>query len=185
MNMVEEDLLSFEKMTLSIERQNRQQTDFIKRIGIYLGRELNYRVKAANKKRTETPMPAKEIILVGKEKHTFEDLFYNSNHAAICLQILNDLEPPIIQANNHYIGNNKGVIPLWIKILKEHKPYPLVKPFRNKEYAAILNEKIPGLNLTSDASEFKRPYKRVDNSDIGIDIKAKLSLLSQKGKLGK
>lgn len=116
---------------------------------------------------------------------TFEELFYNPEHAEPCLSILRELQPPVIDAINNYIGKAKGVLPLWIKVLQKHEPKPLIKPFKDSVYKDLLNQKIKGLNLSNDASEFRKQYKRVENNNIEIDIKTILSQYSQSGKLGK
>ncbi|AWL09046.1 hypothetical protein HME7025_01183 [Aquirufa nivalisilvae] len=115
----------------------------------------------------------------------FEELFYNPEHANPCLKILCELEPPTIDGNNNYIGKAKGVFPLWVKVLKSHKPEPLIKHFKDIVYKDLLNEKVKGLNLTKDASEFRKQYKRLENDNIELDIKTILSQFSQSGKLGK
>ena len=116
---------------------------------------------------------------------TFEELFYNPENAEPCLRILSELQPPVIDAMNNYIGKAKGVFPLWVKILKNHKPEPLIKHFNDVVYKDVLNLKVKGLNLSKDASEFRKQYKRIENAQIGLDIKAILSQFSQSGKLGK
>ncbi len=115
------------------------------------------------------------------EPKVFEDLFYNTNHAIHCLGILKDLE--VINSENDYIFKNKGIIPLWIKLLKNNTP-AIVKHFGDKKYSEILNSKFKNLNLTDDASEFRKTYKRIDNSDYDLQIKSLISQLSQEGKLG-
>lgn len=117
--------------------------------------------------------------------NTFEELFINPNDAEPCLRILGELEKPAIDAANNYIGKAKGIFPLWIKILLGHKPRPLIKPFSDQIYKEFLNKKVTGLNLTSDASEFRKNYKRLEYNKIEIDIKTILSQFSQDGKLGK
>lgn len=116
---------------------------------------------------------------------TFEGLFYNPEHAEHCLKILNELQPPVIDAINNYIGKAKGIFPLWIKVLKNHKPEPLIKHFKDTVYKDLLNNKVNGLNLSKDASEFRKQYVRVENDKIELDIKTLLSQYSQNGKLGK
>lgn len=116
---------------------------------------------------------------------TFEELFYNPEHAEPCLKILSELQPPVIDAINNYIGKAKGVFPLWVKILKNHKPEPLIKHFKDAVYKDLLNQKVKGLNLSKDASEFRKQYKRVEKDKIELDIKTILSQFSQSGKLGK
>lgn len=116
---------------------------------------------------------------------TFEELFYNPEHAEPCLKILSELHPPVIDAKNNYIGKAKGVFPLWVKVLKNHKPEPLIKHFKDAVYKDLLNQKVNGLKLSKDASEFRKQYKRVENDKIELDIKTILSQYSQNGKLGK
>jgi len=55
----------------------------------------------------------------------------------------------------------------------------------DKVYVKILNTKIKNLKLTSDASEFRKHYSRIYNSDYELQIKSLISQLSQNGKLGK
>ena len=115
----------------------------------------------------------------------FEELFYNPEHAEPCLKILSELQPPVIDAINNYIGKAKGVFPLWVKVLKNHKPEPLIKHFSDTVYKDLLNQKVKGLNLTKDASEFRKEYVRLVNNNVELDIKTILSQYSQSGKLGK
>jgi hypothetical protein len=116
---------------------------------------------------------------------TFKELFYNPENAEPCLKILSELQPPVIDAINNYIGKAKGVFPLWIKVLKNHKPQPLIKHFKDNVYKDLLNQKIKGLNLSKDASEFRKQYARLENDKTELNIKAILSQYSQNGKLGK
>ena len=115
----------------------------------------------------------------------FEELFYNPEHAEPCLRMLSELQPPVIDGKNNYIGKAKGVFPLWVMVLKSHKPEPLIKHFKDTIYKDLLNQKVKGLNLTKDASEFRKRYKRLENDKIELDIKTILSQYSQSGKLGK
>lgn len=125
------------------------------------------------------PKPAENI------PQTFEELFYNPENAEPCLRILAELQPPVIDAANNYIGKAKGIFPLWVKVLKNNKPQPLIKHFKDIVYKDLLNQKVNGLNLSKDATEFRREYKRVNSANIELDIKAILSQYSQNGKLGK
>ena len=140
--------------------------------------EEKYVTQSIAKQRTETNT---------EQEHPkkFEELFYNPKHAEICLEILNELQPPVIDAKNNYIGKAKGVFPLWVKVLKYHKPEPLIKHFKDTIYKDLLNQKIIGLNLSKDASEFRKEYVRLTKGNIELDIKTILSQYSQSGKLGK
>lgn len=120
-----------------------------------------------------------------EQPQTFEELFHNPEHAEPCLKILSELDPPAIDAKNTFIGKAKGIFPLWVKVLKNHKPEPLIKHFKDTVYKDLLNQKVQGLNLTKDASEFRKQYVRLEKGKIELDIKAILSQYSQSGKLGK
>jgi hypothetical protein len=120
-----------------------------------------------------------------EQPKTFEELFYNPKHAEPCLNVLRELQPPVIDAINNYIGKAKGVFPLWVKVLKNHKPEPLIKHFKDTIYKDLLNQKVKGLKLTPDASEFRKSYVRLEKNKIELDIKTILSQYSQSGKLGK
>jgi len=130
--------------------------------------------------------PERKPTLIDVENNeipkTFEDLFFNPDDAEPCLKILSELPTPVIDAANNYIGKAKGVFPLWIGILKKYQPNPLIKHFKDVVYKDLLNQKVKGLNLTKDASEFRKQYKRIENSRIRLDIMALLSQYSQKGK---
>jgi hypothetical protein len=136
----------------------------------------------------EHNLPSQQIKTEQETPKTFEELFYNPENAEPCLKILRELEFPVIDEINNYIGKAKGVFPLWVNILKTYKPKPLIKHFKDIVYKDLLNQKIKGLNLTKDASEFRKQYVRLEKSKIELDIKAKLSQYSQysqSGKLGK
>lgn len=119
------------------------------------------------------------------EPKSFEEIFYNPSDANVCLDILKSLERPVLDSNDNYIGNAKGVFPIWIKVLQTHPPKALLKPLKAKVFKDFLNQRIKGLDLTADASEFRKSYKRIYNSDIEVEMKTILSQLSQEGKLGK
>lgn len=114
---------------------------------------------------------------------SFEDLFYNRNDADVCLDVLRELEPPVIDQANNYIGKGKGIFQLWIMALKTHKPTALIKPFKDMVYRDMLNSKIMNLNLSKDASELRKDYKRL--REKASDIRTILSQYSQIGRLGK
>ncbi|WP_282135742.1 hypothetical protein [Seonamhaeicola maritimus] len=131
------------------------------------------------------PKENNEIIKVKEVlPNTFEELFFNPDNVEPCLNILRELQPPVIDAMNNYIGKAKGVFPLWIKVLKNHSPTPLIKHFKDTLYKDLLNKKIKGLKLSKDASEFRKQYKRLEKNKVESEIKIILSQYSQSGKLG-
>lgn len=129
---------------------------------------------------TPTPKQGKQ-----EQPNTFDELFFTPEHAEICLEVLRELQPPVIDSINNYVGKAKGVFPLWISVLKSHKPEPLIRHFPDVVYKNLLNDKVKGLNLTEDASEFRKTYKRLETNNVRLDIKALLSQYSQEGKLRK
>ena len=114
----------------------------------------------------EHNLPSQQIKTEQETPKTFEELFYNPENAEPCLKILRELEFPVIDEINNYIGKAKGVFPLWVNILKTYKPKPLIKHFKDIVYKDLLNQKIKGLNLTKDASEFRKQYVRLEKSKI-------------------
>ncbi|MEO6669287.1 MAG: hypothetical protein ABIN36_07415 [Ferruginibacter sp.] len=112
-------------------------------------------------------------------QQSFEDIFYDASNAEKCLKILRELQPPVIDALNNYIGKSKGILPLWLKVLKNHKPEPLIKHFGDMAYKNILNNTLKGLNLSKDASEFRKQYVRLNSDKVELDIKTLLSQVLQ------
>jgi hypothetical protein len=157
------------------------------------GRQKKYKVFAEALKvlrsKVENDLEEKQVkvqtVTEQKLPKTFEELFYKPENAEPCLNILRELQPPVIDGMNNYIGKAKGVLPLWVSVLKNHKPEPLIKHFKDTIYKDLLNQKINGLNLSIDATEFRKQYKRLENNKIELDIRTLLSQYSQKGKLGK
>jgi len=133
-------------------------------------KEVKYNNKPKNTVNKESPI-------------TFEELFYNKKNAEVCLNILRELE--FIDGLNNYIGKNKGIFQLWIQVLKTYNPKPLIKHFPDKVYKDLLNKTINGLNLSKDASEFRKQYVTLEKNNTKLDIKTILSQYSQDGKLGK
>ena len=144
----------------------------------YFFKGMAYEIKNSD---TKNKKPKVETL----SPTTFEELFHNSTNAEPCLNILREVDPPVIDASNAFIGKNKGIIPLWVKVLKNHSPKPILKHCKDIIYKDLLNAKIIGLNLTNDASEFRKNYKRLESNNTELEIKAILSQYSQNGKLGK
>lgn len=109
----------------------------------------------------------------GKPK-TLKKIFVKPEHYKPCLNVLQEIN--VINANNEYIGNNKGVFPLWIRELETggfiHKQSNII-------YKNLLNKAITILNLSNDASEFTKTYKRLETNDTLNDIKYHLSQIKK------
>lgn len=113
---------------------------------------------------------------------TFEELFFVASNAEQCLQILKEIEPAVITDINHYVGSNKGIFPI---LMKELERTGLIRPQKPAVYKDLLNQRITGLNLSKDASEWRKVYKRLETDKTALSIKALISQYSQSGKLGK
>lgn len=111
------------------------------------------------------------------------DIFLNPTDLEPCLDILRQLDITIIDAENCYIGKQKkGIFPIWISVLQKNKP-KLIHNYSFMVYKNLLNIDIKGLNLSEDASEFRKTYKSLER--YSTDIKVLLSQFSQSGKVGK
>lgn len=116
---------------------------------------------------------------------TFEELFYNTDLVKPCIDILKNLDPPLIDRECNYIGSLKGVFCVWID---EMQKQGIVKHFSDRKiYASLLEQRINRFSI--DESMFGK-YQKKANNQYRTDIKTllsqiKLSQNSQKGKLGK
>lgn len=122
-------------------------------------------------------------------KETFSErnksLFINPSDEEVCLKILKDLDPPLIDANCNFIGGPKGTVVIWVEELRRQG---LVKSYTNRKiYASQVMKVIH--RFTIDESMFGKPQKRAEakyRTEIRTMVsQLKLSQNSQKGKLGK
>ncbi len=122
--------------------------------------------------------------------NTFESMFSNQVAANASLEVLRTLEKPVINESNVYVGKNKGIIPIWIRMLKSY-PELFISSLTEIEIKDILNQKIINLNLSKDASEFRKDYKRLDTEELLLEMKtifsksSQLSIFSQSSQQGK
>ena len=129
-------------------------------------------IQELNKQTDHTPPPPPDTDI----PETFENLFYSENGSEIFLNILKHLEPPYISIDNNYIGKSKGIFPMIINIFKTKS---LIKNYSDKVYKDLLNNKINGLHLSKDASEFRTNYSMLEKKKVDVEIKAILSQYSQ------
>lgn len=67
-----------------------------------------------------------------------EDLFKNPETYKACVNVLREVEPPIINIKQKYIGKEKGSLVLWVDILKHHD---LIVRFPNNTiYSKLISE---------------------------------------------
>jgi hypothetical protein len=127
---------------------------------------------------------------IDEELPSFESLFQDEASADASLKILKNLERPVINESNVYIGYSKGVIPMWISVLKVYPDF-FRHDISDLLLSKILNSKIIGLNLSKDASEFRTHYARLKGNALRLEMKTLFSQFvqssqsSHKGKLGK
>lgn len=120
-----------------------------------------------------------------EQPKTFEELFVDANFISPCIDILKEIEPPLIDSECNYIGKSKGAFCVWID---EMQRQGIVKHFSDRKiFASLLPQKIKQFSI--DESMFGKPQVRAETK-YRTDIKTlvsqiKLSQYSQKGKLGK
>lgn len=106
---------------------------------------------------------ALNLIIENKIEHTsnidFEDLFYSPKQAYSALKKLKSIFPDLLTDQLHFNKGVKGVFPLFIKILKQKD---IIAPHSDLVYKDALNKRIKNLNLTEDASEFRKEYKSIE-----------------------
>jgi hypothetical protein len=103
------------------------------------------------------------------EPSTFIELF-TSQHWANCFRyVLLKLEPIMIDEKDNWIGPHgyKGIIPI---LIKEMERKGGMNPYTNITRATILNQNFKGLNLTKDASEWRKHYIRLEENNVVLDI---------------
>jgi|GEM_PF-4242551 len=113
-----------------------------------------------------------------REPTEFNDMFYSAKNVELSIDILRNLSPPSVDSEYNYIGNNKGIISLWIKCLRDSSVI-VNQPAR--VYATLLNNKFNNLHL--GGSEFTHHYKTALEKEE--EIQSKISKFTQLGRLGK
>lgn len=137
---------------------------------LFLHKNIVANLKPVPAEREQKPQPQQAI------KRTWEDLFIDKNDIERCLQVLRDLEKPAITADNIFMGRSgKGIFPLWIRVLSQHTPKALIRSFTDQEYKQILNDNIKDLNLSKDASEFRKLYTTLEKNNTKAELKALLA----------
>mgnify|MGYP001578708644 CR=1 FL=1 len=108
------------------------------------------------------------------EVKTFEQLFNNPENANISLDKLKEIFPNLLSEDYSYIKGVKGIFPMFINILQAGK---FIENVSDMTYRNALNNKIKNLNLTEDASEFRKVYSSLKDG-IRTDLKLSISQLS-------
>ena len=116
---------------------------------------------------------------------SFDELVHDEYSIQPFIDILKEVEPPLIDADCNFIGNSKGAICVWISQLRY---YGIIKHYSDRKiYALLLPQRIKRFSV--DESMFGKPHKKAKQDYIQdfktLISKEKLSQLSHEGKLGK
>ena len=112
-----------------------------------------------NKQKEETPK-------------TFDELFYNTDLVTPCIDILKELDPPLIDTDCNYIGKLKGVICVWINEMQRQGIVKSNYPEERKLFALLIPQKIKRFSI--DESMFGKHQNKAEYNHR-TDIKAKVS----------
>ncbi|MBT8245643.1 MAG: hypothetical protein HKP48_09745 [Winogradskyella sp.] len=101
---------------------------------------------------------------------TFDELFYNIELVQPSIDILKEIEPPLIDTDYNYIGKLKGIICVWIDELQRQG---IVKHYSDRKiFASLIPQKIKRFSI--DESMFGKYQSKAENN-YRTDIKTKVS----------
>lgn len=119
------------------------------------------------------PLPPQPIVKQKPEQETpktFDELFYNTDLVKPCIDILKELDPPLIDTDCNYIGKLKGVFCVWID---EMQRQGIVKHYSDRKiFASLIPQKIKRFSI--DESMFGK-YQSKAEILYRTDIKTKVS----------
>jgi hypothetical protein len=103
---------------------------------------------------------------------TFDELFYNADLVKPCIDILKELDPPLIDTDCNYIGKLKGVFCVWIDEMQRQGIVKSNYPEERKLFASLIPQKIKRFSI--DESMFGKHQNKAENL-YRTDIKTKVS----------
>lgn len=103
---------------------------------------------------------------------TFESLFYNKNLVNPCINILKEIEPPLIDNDCNFLGSAKSGILIWIDEMRRQAVIKKGYPQERKLLALLIPLKIKGFVI--DESMFSKNSVRAERQ-YRTDIKAMVS----------
>ncbi|MGB3586100.1 MAG: hypothetical protein WBA23_06150 [Tunicatimonas sp.] len=117
------------------------------------------------------------------EINTFDDLFIDMDLIEPCIQILRDVDPPLIGEKYNFIGrrNSKSALCIW---MEELYMKDLIGYANDEHKAKLLNQKFSGLEMTKDGSLFRKTSK-TNEEKYKDQIKVLISRVSQNSQTGK
>ena len=128
--------------------------------------------KNDNTKLAIPPHPIVKQKEIEETPKTFEELFYNTDLVTPSIDILKEIEPPLIDTEYNYIGKLKGIICVWIDELKRQGIVKSNYPEERKLFAALIPQKIKRFSI--DESMFGK-YQQKAEDNYRTDIKTKIS----------
>lgn len=114
----------------------------------------------------------KEKKLEQETPKTFDELFYNADLVTPCVDILKELDPPLIDTDCNYIGRLKGIICVWIDEMQRQGIVKSNYPEERKLLASLIPQKIKRFSI--DESMFGKYQSKAENL-YRTDIKTKVS----------
>lgn len=103
---------------------------------------------------------------------TFEELFYKKELVQQSIDILKEIDPPLIDTDYNYIGKLKGIICVWIDELQKQG---IIRHYSDRKiFASLIPQKIKRFSI--DESMFGKYQSRAENN-FRTDIKTKVSKL--------
>jgi len=116
------------------------------------------------------PQPIENTKETENTPKTFEELFYNTDLVAPSIDILKELDPPIIDTDCNYIGKLKGIVCVWIDELQRQG---IVKHYSDRKiFTTLIPQKIKRFSI--DESMFGKYQSKAENN-YRTDIKTKVS----------
>jgi len=120
-------------------------------------------------------LPPQPIIKQKPEQETpktFDELFYNTDLVKPCIDILKELDPPLIDTDCNYIGKLKGVFCVWIDEMQKQGIVKSNYQEERKLFASLIPTKINRFSI--DESMFGKYQSKAENQ-YRTDIKTKVS----------
>jgi len=101
---------------------------------------------------------------------TFDELFYNIELVQQSIDVLKEIEPPLIDTDYNFIGKLKGIICVWIDELQRQG---IVKHYSDRKiFASLIPQKIKRFSI--DESMFGKYHNKAEKN-YRTDIKTKVS----------
>jgi len=116
-----------------------------------------------------------------KPPEKLDEIFYNPDLIQPCINLLRDVDPPLIGIDNNCIRKNVSAFCIWIRKMKGFK---IVKPYNDETYTRLLNDKFTDLDMYKDGSSFRKHAPRAEKK-YGELFNDYLSELSQNSQIKK